>query len=299
MHYRKKLLSIAMASAFGLAIAPAAYATDARSEPAANKQAMQTGDYHAVQASHIIGKDVKNAEGEVLGNIDDLVIDAKNGWVHYAVLSRGGLGGIGSKLFAYPMAAFQPGPNEELILQIDEAKLENAKGFDDGNWPNFSDATYRQHIDQNFSGAKAVAQDARLVRVSEFIDEDIETAQGEDIGELEDVVINLKKNQVHYAVAELDDWGLGDTLYALPLRAFSMDVDGDDLVLNVDKTRIDTARGFDDNKWPNLNDPAYVRDIDVYFVTLVPAASPAGAAGRTGSPSPDDKPMESRGTNTQ
>jgi len=51
------------------------------------------------------GNDVYNSAGEELGSIKDIMIDVPRGRVAYAVLSRGGVLGIGDKLFAIPWGA--------------------------------------------------------------------------------------------------------------------------------------------------------------------------------------------------
>jgi sporulation protein YlmC with PRC-barrel domain len=58
-----------------------------------------------LSASEIIGNKVVNREGEQLGNIKDLMIDLDDAQIACAVLSFGGLLGLGDKLFAIPLEA--------------------------------------------------------------------------------------------------------------------------------------------------------------------------------------------------
>ena len=100
--------------------------------------------YGVVSASKIIGEAVENLQKEKLGKIHELVIDAKEGRVAYAVLSFGGFMGMGNKLFAMPWKAFEFSNTEnKLILNVDKKKLETAPGFDkDAKWPDFADRTW-------------------------------------------------------------------------------------------------------------------------------------------------------------
>ena len=100
--------------------------------------------YGVVSASKIIGEDVVNRQNENLGKIHELVIDAKEGRLAYAVLSFGGFMGMGKKLFAMPWKAFEFSNTEnKLILNVDKKKLETAPGFDkDAKWPDFADRTW-------------------------------------------------------------------------------------------------------------------------------------------------------------
>ncbi len=103
-----------------------------------------THKYGICSASKIIGESVINKQNESLGKIHELVIDAKEGRVAYAVLSFGGFMGMGNKLFAMPWQAFEFATTEnKLVLNVDKEKLQNAPGFDqDAKWPDFADRTW-------------------------------------------------------------------------------------------------------------------------------------------------------------
>ena len=104
--------------------------------------------YGVVSASKIIGEAVINRKNEDLGKIHELVIDAKEGRLAYAVLSFGGFMGMGNKLFALPWKAFEFATTEnKLILNVDKEKLKAAPGFDkDSKWPDFADRTWGKGI---------------------------------------------------------------------------------------------------------------------------------------------------------
>ena len=107
-----------------------------------------TEKYGVVSASKIIGEAVVNRQNEDLGKIHELVIDAKEGRLAYAVLSFGGFMGMGNKLFAIPWRAFEfAKPENKLILNVDKEKLKAAPGFDqDAKWPDFADRTWGNNI---------------------------------------------------------------------------------------------------------------------------------------------------------
>ena len=104
--------------------------------------------YGVVSASTIIGEAVVNRQGENLGQIHDLVIDAKEGRLAYAVLTFGGFMGMGNKLFAMPWRAFEFSTTEnKLILNVDKERLETAPGFEqDAKWPDFADRAWGDGI---------------------------------------------------------------------------------------------------------------------------------------------------------
>ena len=96
-----------------------------------------------LSASTISGDRVRNAAGEDLGKIEDLMIDLESGRVAYAVLSFGGLLKMGNKLFAIPWQALAADTaNKQFVLNVDKSMLENATGFDKDNWPDMADPSF-------------------------------------------------------------------------------------------------------------------------------------------------------------
>lgn len=101
----------------------------------ANKEMLQMS-----RASKIIGTRVKNPTGDNLGDIKDLVLDPQSGQISYAVISFGGVLGMGSKLFAIPWRLLMWDRNDEYyLLEIQKDILRKAPGFDKNHWPNSSD----------------------------------------------------------------------------------------------------------------------------------------------------------------
>ncbi|HMD82143.1 MAG TPA: PRC-barrel domain-containing protein [Anaerolineales bacterium] len=89
-----------------------------------------------LSATTLIGDKVVNTAGEQLGSITELMIDLDDGLIAYAVLSFGGILGMGNKLFAIPWEAITiDTENHNVILDVDKEVLENAPGFDKDNWP--------------------------------------------------------------------------------------------------------------------------------------------------------------------
>lgn len=100
-----------------------------------------------LSATSINGTNVNNSQGENLGQIKDLMINLHTGRIEYAVLSFGGVMGIGDKLFAVPWQALTVDErNEQILLDVPKERLKNAPGFDKNNWPNFADRTLMEPL---------------------------------------------------------------------------------------------------------------------------------------------------------
>ncbi|MFB3819733.1 MAG: PRC-barrel domain-containing protein [Candidatus Methylomirabilales bacterium] len=99
-----------------------------------DEDAIRVGDL--IRASQFIGKEVRNQENERLGTVDELVLDVRSGQAAYVVLAQGGVLGIGEKLFAIPLQAFQaPESGDRVLLLADKERVAKAPGFDKKDWP--------------------------------------------------------------------------------------------------------------------------------------------------------------------
>lgn len=104
-------------------------------------------------ADTLLGNDVYNDKGESLGEIREFMIDMASGKIAYAVLSFGGLLGMGGKLFAVPWSALAlDTANKRFTLNVAKETLKDAPGFDKAHWPAMSDQTWAAGI-HRFYGA--------------------------------------------------------------------------------------------------------------------------------------------------
>lgn len=98
-------------------------------------------------ADTLLGNDVYNTVDEDLGDIKEFMIDMATGKIAYAVLSFGGILGMGDKLFAVPWAALKLDTvNKRFTLDVKKDAMENAPGFDKDKWPEMADATWAHGV---------------------------------------------------------------------------------------------------------------------------------------------------------
>jgi sporulation protein YlmC with PRC-barrel domain len=162
-------LSILMAFVFALSLTGTALAAGERQrEQQREQQQMQRDqqqqqrmqqrgaavqqDHKFHRASEIIGSNIENRQGENLGEIEDLVVDPATGRISYAVLSYGGVLGVGDKRTAVPFNALNPKPDdpEKLVLNIERQRLEQAPAFESREWTELNDPNYTRKVDQFF-----------------------------------------------------------------------------------------------------------------------------------------------------
>ncbi len=98
-------------------------------------------------ADTLQGDKVVNIDGDDLGNIENIMLDVRGGRIAYAVLSFGGVMGIGDKLFAIPWEALTLDADREcFVLDIDKERLKNAPGFDKDHWPSMAEPSWATEV---------------------------------------------------------------------------------------------------------------------------------------------------------
>lgn len=245
------------------------------------------------RATKLTGSDVKDTKGGKIGKVEALVIDQDAGYVAYAVLSFGGFFGVGEKLFAIPFSKIVRTDDQTCVVaDLTKAQLEKAPTFGNDSWPIF-DRKYDSAVHEYYQAAPygvdasdAVRSDASgaaridkealdkdqmhargMVRASKTIGSDVEDANGKNLGNIDDIVIDDGNGRIVYAVLSFGGFlGMGDKLFALPWQALKRSSKDDDkMVLDVPKDRLKAAPGFDKKSWPDMADRRWGLDIHKHY----------------------------------
>ena len=140
--FRRALLSCAVAAGIALSAGGAAAqnTSDVRSPSPAKaetKREEKDARKHWEQthrASRIIGSEVRNPQDQKVGRVKDLVLaDPSSGTISHAVVSIGGVAGMGDKLFAVPFSQLQRAPGKDYLVLSGSSDL--SKAFDEKSWP--------------------------------------------------------------------------------------------------------------------------------------------------------------------
>jgi PRC-barrel domain len=95
----------------------------------------------------IIGMRVINNHREDLGRIEDVLLDTRNNRASYAILSFGGVLGLGDKHFAIPWEALTFDLTQKVaVINVDKERLTNAPGFEKNAWPDVADAAWGERV---------------------------------------------------------------------------------------------------------------------------------------------------------
>lgn len=97
----------------------------------------------AFKIQEILGSNVRNLQGEELGEIEDIVVDVDSGRILYAIMDFGGFLGIGEKSFPVPWESLAPLPSEGVFyLNITKDRLEKAPSYDKDKMPELASAEW-------------------------------------------------------------------------------------------------------------------------------------------------------------
>ncbi|MEM5789232.1 MAG: PRC-barrel domain-containing protein [Syntrophobacteraceae bacterium] len=106
----------------------------------------------------------------------------------------------------------------------------------------------------------------RVMSASSLIKDRVVNTEGEDLGKIEEFMIDLDSGCIAYAVLSFGGFlGLGDKLFAIPIQALSLDEDKKCFILNVSKEKLKNASGFDKGDWPDMASPEWGTAVFEYY----------------------------------
>ena len=106
----------------------------------------------------------------------------------------------------------------------------------------------------------------KSLTATKLIGDPVVSPRGEDLGKIEDLVIDPTTGRVDYAVLSFGGFlGMGDKLFAVPLEALKLSPEEKRFILDVDKERLKQAPGFDKKNWPDASDRAFGTKVYNYY----------------------------------
>src|ERR687884_478210 len=106
----------------------------------------------------------------------------------------------------------------------------------------------------------------RVVPASKLTGDRVRNSAGEDLGKIEEIVIDAATGQVAYAVLSFGGFlGFGDKLFAVPWRSLTLNTRDHEFILNVDRARLENAPGFDRNNWPDMADASWGSQVEEFY----------------------------------
>ena len=125
---------------------------------------------------------------------------------------------------------------------------------------------FAQETPTSAPGASLSPQDAVLLRSRTLFDYRVKSPQGEDLGKIEEVIIDMEVGRVAYAVLSFGGFlGLGNKWVPVPWDAVALRPDEKALILNIDKDKLQKAPNFDGTTLPELANRQWGAVIHTYY----------------------------------
>jgi hypothetical protein len=103
----------------------------------------------------------------------------------------------------------------------------------------------------------------RIVPVATLLGGKVRNPVGEDLGKIEELMIDTLAGRVEYVVIAFGGvMGIGEKLFAVPWSALSQNEATHEFVVDIDRSRMVESPGFDPNHWPDMADPAFAAQVD-------------------------------------
>ena len=120
--------------------------------------------------------------------------------------------------------------------------------------------------------AKGVAGNApenehiNAFRIDKIIGSKVINLEGQDIGTIDDLVIDIDTGNILYAALEFGGFmGFGDKLFAVPWHSLTSVPAEGIFILDQSKAKLEKAPGFDKSSWPDIGDRNWQAGILAFY----------------------------------
>ena len=228
MQPKLKYLALAVAMAFVAGTAGAQH-TDEFTRSVTHEQYRKGAN---LRASDLVGEDIRDAKGDTLGEIEEIVMPTGDRDEIRMIVSVGGVLGVGDKLVALPYDDLRVSPDgDTFYIDRTETQLEQAPAFKydaqadtQRATPTQPSAAARATTDRPRTTVATAATPAKSNlmldvfdhRASEIIGATVLDDRGESVAEVEDIVVSIDDNKLHAVLAFGGFAGFGEKRITLP-----------------------------------------------------------------------------------
>jgi len=125
----------------------------------------------------------------------------------------------------------------------------------------------QKHVDELQDGAPVTTlTHPRVMPVGTLTGYRVINPAGDDLGQIEDIVIAMESGRITYAVLSFGGFlGFGDKFFAIPWEVLRPSSTEEAFILHTDREALANAPGFDKNHWPEMADRQWGASIYSYY----------------------------------
>jgi sporulation protein YlmC with PRC-barrel domain len=212
-----------------------------------------------------------------LGTLRDLVFDLESGRLLYGIVDEAGLGVGARDNYAVAPGAFRRvnETDKVIIAEFGTKKLGDApnvpRNRDEYTSPTFIGNVYRFYGEQPWwtdrspepTGRNAaVGRFGNVHRASDMLGMQIQNVNGEDLGRVHNVMVDLPDGRIGYVLLAPRTAGRdADGFIALPPMAVTVGNEGKTLVTNLEGDKLQTAPRVTRNELNKLDDAGFAANV--------------------------------------
>jgi sporulation protein YlmC with PRC-barrel domain len=267
---------------FGLGVALLIGATARAQEPVAADAGGRSDLGEIRKVSALLDTDVMNRANESIGEVEDIVLSPQ-GDVLYAILGHGGVAGVGEEYTAVPWsmlgARFVNG-KWAANLDMTENALKQAPKFQRDNYQELTDPQWVARVRQFFGARPGQAgQPGReadtirpvryVLRASKIIGASLRGARNEEIGDVEDLLLDSKDRVAFAILGKGGVLDIGEDYVPVPWSALRLRYDPNDssvtATINMTTEQLAKAPLVKGGDYATLLTPGFADQVYRYF----------------------------------
>jgi sporulation protein YlmC with PRC-barrel domain/osmotically-inducible protein OsmY len=218
-------------------------------------------DSQPVMASKVLGMNIHTVADEKIGEINEIFINTGSGEVVAVAVSTGGFLGMGKQntLVSSEDLRFN-GDRTQMHTDISKDQLQNAPDYRKGDTVGLNQvrpmgrmaSTRADHMDRSDrmdrqQDTQSYGQDRKLA-ISDLMGMNVENRQGESIGKVDEVFLNLEKREVVGVVVSTGGFlGLGNRKTLFGMRELSFDSSHEKVLINYNRDQIRAFPEYKEN----------------------------------------------------
>jgi len=106
----------------------------------------------------------------------------------------------------------------------------------------------------------------RVLSASTLEGDTVRNSAGDNLGKVDEIMVDIPSGRIAYVVLSFGGvLGMGDKLFAVPWTALRVDEDEKCFILDVSKSTLESAPGFDKNNWPDMANTSWGTEIYQHY----------------------------------